>query len=151
MSNEPGFQQVNIKRNTNNNIVRCQSSRAPTRRHQETNEQEQTTLSVKHIDSHGETPRFCTMTCPIDGGATLSCHRHTDMSTASAAGWYYAPASKALQPTGVTLPEGSLTSQDHSRLNALPHLTLTNTYPSRFITYDDNRVGFNDKLTSRNI
>ena len=122
MSNEPGFQQVNIKRNTNNNIVRCQSSRAPTRQHQETNEQEQKTLSVKHIDCHGETPRFCTMTCPIDGGATLSCHRHTDMSTASAAGRYYAPASKALQPTGVTLPEGSLASPPKTTAVAMQYL-----------------------------
>ena len=88
------------------NTIKCQTSRAPTSQHQETNEQEQTTLSVKHIDSHGETSRFCTMTCPIDGGATLSCHRHTDMSTAFAASRYYAP----LQPTGVTLPEGSSAS-----------------------------------------
>ena len=41
-------------------------------------------------------------------------------------------------------------SKDHCRRNALPHLTLTNSYPSRFITYDDNRAVFNDKLTSRN-
>ena len=33
--------------------------------HQETYEQEQTTLSVNHIDCHGETPRFSTMTCQI--------------------------------------------------------------------------------------
>ena len=78
--------------------------------------------SIKHIDSHGETPRFCTMTCPIDGGATLSCHRHTDMSTASAAGRYYAPASKALQPTGVTLPEGSLASPPKTTAVAMQYL-----------------------------
>ena len=92
--------------------------------HQETYEQEQTTLSVKYIDCHGETPRFCTMTCPIDGGATLSCHRHTDMSTASAAGRYYAPASKALQPTRGHAARRLLciSSKNHNRRNALPHL-----------------------------
>ena len=95
--------------------------------------------SIKHIDSHGETPRFCTMTCPIDGGATLSCHRHTDMSTASATSGSYA-ARRFLD----------ISSKNHSHRNALPHLALTNTYPSRFITYDDNRAVFNDKLTSRN-
>ena len=78
-------------------------------------------------------------TCPIDGGATLSCHRHTDISTASATSGSYA-ARRFLD----------ISSKNHSHRNALPHLTLTNTYPSRFITYDDNRAVFNDKLTSRN-
>ena len=45
----------------------------------------------------------------------------------------------------------NISSNNHCSRNALPHLTLTNTYPSRFITYDDNRAVFNDKLTSRNI
>ena len=69
-------------------------------------------------------------TCPIDGGATLSCHRHTDISTASATSGSYA-ARRFLD----------ISSKNHGSRNALPHLTLTNLYPFFFyIWWQSSRV-----------